>query len=50
MDFLIDLILPTALAAGSWGREELGNPEEVKRQPLEAVTRKPVKTQQAEKT
>jgi hypothetical protein len=31
-------------------REQFGNPEEGKRLPLEAVTRKLVKTQQTEKT
>jgi hypothetical protein len=35
--------------AGSWGREQFGNPEEGERQTLEAVTRRLVKTQQTEK-
>jgi hypothetical protein len=41
-----DLLL---LEAGRWDREQFGNPEEGERPPLEAVTRRRVKTQQAEK-
>jgi hypothetical protein len=36
------------MVAEAWG--QLENPEEGERPPLEAVTRKQVKTQQAEKT
>jgi hypothetical protein len=39
------------LEAGSWGRRQLGNPEEGERSPFEAVTRQRlVKTQQTKKT
>jgi hypothetical protein len=34
----------------SWGQGQFGNPEEGEHPPLEAVTRRQVKTQQAEKT
>jgi hypothetical protein len=43
-------LTPASLVAGSWGRRQFRNPEEVERPPLEAVTRTLVKTQQAEKT
>jgi hypothetical protein len=36
--------------AGSWGTGIVGNPEEGERPPLEAVTRRLVKTQHTEKT
>jgi hypothetical protein len=34
----------------SWGQEQFGNPEEGERPLLEAVTRRLMKTEQAEKT
>jgi hypothetical protein len=38
------------LLSGNGGREPFGKPDDEERPPLEAVTRRLVKTQQAEKT
>jgi hypothetical protein len=38
------------LETGSWGQGQIRNPEEGERPPLEAVTRRLVNTQEAEKS